>query len=490
MRFRSAFASQVAAALLPSIILLLIVPVVRRKLGLDAFAGFTVLISGVSVLTLFDGGLGRSTTYFTSRHGVQNDGATRSWLWACMLLGVVFSVAIGAAGTLALHLENGSFKAAGPALQVLLAFTPVFVLGAIVKGALEGQRRFALSTGLQLAYGCAISVAPLILVLGDSRLSAFSFSVGLIRTCLVGALAACVPALLLPRKNLGLAGVLLQVRQVFDYTKWLVISNVIGLCIVFADRFVIASHFDARIVASYILPMEMVSRVQLLVAAFCSVIFPTLVMHAERNNPDYFHVVRSAQGVVASGVLAASCVFVPLAEPVFSWWLGASLGGQAAQIGLVSLIGVALIANAALAMVAINSLGHTRQIAILHAIELVIYVVLLIIAVSQQSLSMLLLAWVARQLIDALCMSQILKKLSTQTGLNKRAKNAKLRFLWCALFGAYCLYVAIALDLRVLSLSQRIAIGAVGGAIATVMLAFFYSHLREDVNWMRRSAAA
>jgi O-antigen/teichoic acid export membrane protein len=485
MKVGSAFVMQVTASVLPSIALLLVVPVVRRYLGLDQFASFTVLVSSISVLSILDGGLGRATTYFVSKASVQNEARSRdASIWAGLLLGFFFSLVITvAAATILASGPAGSLKGIHRSLMILIPFCPAFVLGSVLKGVLEGQRRFFLSTSIQLLYGCMISLAPLIMVYSLGGPIDFSRAIGVIRLLFVGALLASIPISASFSRHL-LPAILEHSAQIFRYSRWLVVSNIVGLCVVFADRFVIAEYFDARTVGSYMLPMEMVSRAQLLVGAFCSVIFPALVMQAQRKNADYFEVIKAAQGVIASAVWIIGCLGVPLAEPLFGWWLGSELGSQAAQIALIAVIGMALIASASIAMVAINSLGHTRQVAMVHVLEIVIYVPLLYVAAHLRSLIILLLAWLLRQLIDALFMSKILKGL-TESAVARPTASSTSRTIWIILTGMYGTYLLFAFKLSQVSIIAKIYVSGAGIFIGIGIFLIFLYRFRTYVAGMR-----
>jgi O-antigen/teichoic acid export membrane protein len=409
MRIRSAFLLQLATAVVPSLILLCVVPHVRSRLSLDAFAGFTVIVSSISFLTMLDGGLGRATTYLISvarsKGGIRRARAT---LLGSMGLGAVFALIVMAAGSALIGFQTkGSFVTARGAIYILLLFAPAFVCGLVFRGALEGQQRFGLSTTLQLAYGTIVGVAPLVVIKNSADLASYAWVVGAARTALALALFR-VTGLAAPVTRRLMRASVITAGRLFRYSKWLLLSNIVGLCIIYADRFVITRYFGSDVVAAYVLPMEMISRGQLLVSAFCSVMFPRLVMHFQRaTGRDLAGIIGDAQALAIAANIAAGFLAIPVAEPLLRWWLGPNLSMQASEVALVGIVGLALISCSSITMLAINGMGHTRQVAGLHFLELPLYLALLYVVSRTASLHWLLAAWLTRLLFDAFAMALI-----------------------------------------------------------------------------------
>lgn len=409
MKIHLAFSLQLAASAIPSLILLAVVPLIRGRLELDAFAGFAVIVSAISLLSVLDGGLGRAATYFVSVAGVRSGAfRSRAALLGALAVGAGFAVVGMATGVLALEFLDGTaFVVARDALFVLLMFYPAIVAGSILKGGVEGQQRFALSAGLQLTHGVVIGIAPLFVIWCAADLAVYAWLVGVARVGLVLALLSATG--LTVARIRRLARVLgSHVGRLFHYSKWLLFSNLVGLAIIFADRFAIVGFFDSLVVAAYVLPMELVARGQILVGAFSSVAFPKLVRHIRRDSRQLAALIGDSQGVVMTTVLALGFASLPLLEPMMGWWLGHALAQQAAMVALAGIVGLALVSGASITMLAIHGLGHTRQVAALHAFELPLYFGLLVLAIAHASLPMLLTVWLARLAFDLLGMEGIL----------------------------------------------------------------------------------
>lgn len=484
MKIHSAFSLQVATATIPSLILLSVVPVVRDRLGLDAFAGFSVIVSAIGLLSILDGGLGRAVTYFVSitrlKRGTYRVHAV---LLGAMAVGLGFAVAVMVAGTTLLRfLDGASFVTARDSINVLLYFCPAFVAGSILKGALEGQQRFALSAVLQLTHGALIGIAPIFVITHAADLSIYAWVVGSARISLMVAFLYAT-GLVNPSawRLVRFAGA--QTNRLFHYSKWLFFSNIVGLCIIFADRFVIAGHFESGIVAAYILPMELIARGQILVGAFCSVIFPKLVMHIQRaSGRDFAAIIGDTQGLVVATNVAIGFVCVPLMEPMMGWWLGHALAPQAATIALVGIVGLALVSSSSISMLAINSMGHTRQVAILHAAELPLYLGLLYLAVMYASLHILLAAWLFRLTFDVFGMEVILRSLVKQDSASMLLDVKKTARRWMLLSALTCALLVIIFLESFMSLRSLLYWSTAGAVVSVLALVSFGFRLRNTIS--------
>ena len=161
------------------------------------------------------------------------------------------------------------------------------------------------------------------------------------------------------------------------------------------------------------------------------------------------------------------------------WWLGQVLAAQAATIALVGIVGLALVSSSSLSLLAINGMGHTRQVAMLHAAELPLYLSLLYLATMDNSLTLLLAAWLVRLLFDALGMELILRSLFKKAAAGRSLDGAKTLFgrsLLAALIGTL---LALIFRASYLSPGWLHACAAAGAACALMAMVNFGLRLRH-----------
>lgn len=397
-QFSSHFGLQISSAIIPSLMILLAVPILTIKVNTNTFAAFSIVISMIGFLSVLDGGIGRATTFFVRKTLLQKcNASTNTIVNACILIGFSFSILVMFAMLILLDTINGpTMILARDALRMLLFFTPVIVTGSVMKGVLEGQQKFAISSFLQLFQGLVVGITPIIIVNNLEDLKVFSFIVGVVRVLLL--------ALQIHFSSVKIFANLQHIKPslqlVLNYSKWLFISNLVGLTIVFADRLLVASTFDHHVVSAYMLPMEMIARSMIIVSAFASVLFPRLVDYATLNHLDFLFIIDSLKSIIVKLTLAVSFIMLPFVDLLLIWWIGPETAVNSRVIVVVGLIGVAISSSATIYMIGINSLGHTRQIAILHVLELPFFLGLLYFAAKTNSLLLVQIAWIARLIID------------------------------------------------------------------------------------------
>lgn len=466
---------QVLAAALPAVILVLTIPLVRTRLDAQYFAAFTILVSAVGLLAVLDGGLGRASTYFASLEIGRGTARAGAEVFSGFLaVGIVFSLAVMLVVACAVfQTSSAAIQAARPSILVLVGFVPMFVAGSLLRGVLEAEQRFARSSGLQLAHGIVISAAPAVLIMDGMDLPMFAWTVGVARTALTLTLLRSTGLKL----HLGWStSVLEQTKRVIAYSKWLLVSNIIGLAIIFADRFVVANYFPNHAVAAYVLPMEVIGRLQILVAAFCTVVFPRLVIHASASRHSGRQFVENAQGAVMALTGLAGFAIAPFAHSMADWWLGASLAGTGGQVLLIGIVGLGLSANAALAMLDINSRGHTRPVAVLHTFEAVTYLACLSLAAHNLSVGLLLMIWTARLLVDAIGMNLVARSGLGEDETPPRSRQSVVA--WVVVATVLALLLVIGYTPGALSASQVMVSALIGTAVMAIAGRHFFNQMR------------
>lgn len=481
MRFRSAFLYQVFGATLPALMMLLSIPFVRTRLDLDHFAAFTVLLSAVGLLGVLDGGLGRASTYFVSlalKFGSRQH--IISVFHGVLAIGLLFSAALALSSAAGLQFFSGNaIRAARPALLILVCFTPVFVACSLFRGFLEAEQRFAQSSWLQLLHGAMIATAPVVIFAFSAELTLFAWTVGVARVALMLALMkACRLATL--QSWIVRRATPVHSQRVFDYTKWLLLSNVVGLTIVFADRVFVATLFSSAIVAAYVLPMELIARVQILTTAFSSVLFPRLVSrHGIWAETEARALVVDAQGLIMAITAVLGFAASLAAEPAMGWWLGDSLALTSSRVIVMGVVGVGLIASASLAMLDLNSRGLTRPVAMLHLVEMPAYLVCLYFAAKSSSVTPLLCVWTGRLAIDAIGMSLIVSKMRPWSGIALLRAARRGWKPWSAVLFSLMLLSALTLQSGLLAWLHPTVVGFGGVGAAAFAGWHFLRKLRR-----------
>jgi len=490
-RFAFNFGLQVSAAIIPSLAFLFSVPILSARVDIPTFAAFSVMLSIIGFLAALDGGIGRAATYFVGIAVAQNNRLSlSSTVQASLIIGLAFSLFVMGCASLALNWLSGpALVSAKSALQILLVFMPAIVCGAVMKGVLEGLQRFPLSSGLQLLQGLIIGLAPVFTINSIDDLAKFALVVGLVRLFLLG-LQIYFSQINLALKGIGAYN---SFKNILNYSKWLFVSNLVGLIIVFSDRLLIASAFGYEAVSIYILPMEIISRSMIIVAAFASVLFPRLIYHVTIGNNEMLFLIEKLSNTILSLTLAAGFFLLPFIDLLMALWMGSELGGQTRWIVMVGIVGVVLASSSTLSMMGINSLGHTRQIAFLHVLELILLAVLLYLANKHKSLLIVQVAWISRLIIDAIGMQMILNlSVSRRCVSSKNIFTTIIDLMIHKAFRTLMLFMSVGLLLLMAHLSpyiDRITLILMTIPLAIGLLVVGYHNAIQARMWLADSSS-
>jgi O-antigen/teichoic acid export membrane protein len=408
---KQAFLMQIASAVLPALIVVLTIPQVRQLLTPQDFGAYTLVLTVTALLAGLDGGLSRASTYFVGTAlRIQSASHQEATFTAVILVCLKFSGWATAVLLLGLYFWQGdSVAIARPALLLMIAGLPLFVLSNVLRGYLEAERRFLLSTRLQLIHGVVVGSAPVILFEFSKNILYLAGIIVLLRSLYVVVMAYCIssPQTLLQQLWRQTA---VDTRPIVYYTQWLFLSNVVGLSIVYADRFFAAGYLPSIVAATYIISMDTVSRLQILVSAFSSAAFPRLLQLPQDGARDYVSILINVQGLVLCGALLLAIQSCFYGKAIFAWWLGSDAAPLATDVFTFGILGVGLIGCAALSVLHLNSRGITKPIAISHFAQLPCYLLIVFIAARSASAAALLVAWLIRLVVDAFVMTAIVHR--------------------------------------------------------------------------------
>jgi len=224
-------------------------------------------------------------------------------------------------------------------------------------------------------------------------------------------------------------------------------------------------------------------------------VFPRLVGTAIADRDATITAIQRLQHLVIFLTLALAFVIVPWINQLMGFWLGNTLMNEAANVVIIGAIGVALASSATISMMAINSLGHTRHIAVLHMIEFPIYCFILYLASVQASLWIVQVAWITRLAIDAIGMNLILRSMGTNdAGRTPRFSLSTIRGAFDKVLRGQMALMALTAALIALA-SQRthipvlwVCLCSLAGAVVSTTISL--QNVRQTLAWLRHPPTA
>jgi len=413
------------ASVLPLAAALLAMPWLAHRLGTERFGLLALAWVLIGYFGLFEFGLGRALTKFVAERTGRPSAAD---------LPVVCSTALGlavAAGLLgglmvaALAAWGDGWMARVPsALQtevqqglfIIALGIPPTVGTAAFRGMLEGLQRFKLLTAIRVPSGILLFAAPALTALYTPRLDWALASIVLTRWLLLLAHAApCWRALGLSMQRFSPA----WVRPLLGMGGWLTVSSVISPVIVYADRFVIGGLLSATVLAHYAAPFELVARLLVLPVALAGALYPALAaaQSAQGGAMAALADLQAARRLRGQALKLTLATVLPLAvlgavwaTPLLGLWMGAEFADNGSMATRILLLGFVFNALAHIPFAAMHGHGLARQTALLHLLELPLYLLCLVYLVRQHGIEGAAAAWALRAAFDLAALGWLLRR--------------------------------------------------------------------------------
>lgn len=401
-RFRTDAAWSAAGTLLPAVLGVVAVPVLLHNLGPRGFAAFALCLALISFAPALDFGVARTAMRRVAALHGESAASRGPLVTACLRRAAWAGCATAAILALSLslvdaHRVDALTSGSRAALYLAVACVPLAIVANTQRAVLEGARMFAASATVRIVLGLLTAIVPASLSWWTQRIDVLCASLVILR--LVAALHQARTL-----RQAGLHGSAGHVGPNFWHESgWYAVLAPMALLMSGFDRFLLTwiGELDDVSLATFLAPQEMALRALLLSAA---VIPALLVRLAATAAPDtegqalsarLFSHVAPTMGI---GCIAVSALAPALAPKVFA---GVN-ATQVTEIVQVLAIGVFSNAIAQFPMTALTSRGHVRDAAVMHAMQLVLFVAALAPLVATLGAIGAAWAWSGRIVIDTL----------------------------------------------------------------------------------------
>lgn len=395
----------------PAIAAAACVPILTRALGAERFGILLLVWTMFGMTGVADLGIGRSLTQMVA---TRRTGGHATDLRGVVGLGISVAVAIGLVGGLALMLAASSLfahmdlapdisaEARGTTI-LMAAALPMLVVASALRGVLEGLERFDLSAHVRITVGVLTFAGPALLVPVTPRADA---AVGLlVAVRFLGLLALALMVIrVLPKTDHSLNRRRAILSEILSLGGWTTVSNLVSSAMVYADRFVIGSLISASAVAFYTVPSEIVTRLLLAPIAIGTVWLPAFARIPRLD-------AAAVRGLSEQGIrLLTACLVPPLvaatalAEPILRIWAGPEFAIAGVPVLRWLALGVLFNGLAQIPFAFLFARGRPKLVAIIHLLELPIYIALLTWALPTYGIAGAGVAWVGRSALDAVAL--------------------------------------------------------------------------------------
>jgi len=391
----------------PLLVALFSIPALLQGLGEARFGLLTLIWAVTSYFGLFDLGLGRALTLGLSRRlgagGMAQEAGplTRTALSLLLALGLLAALLLALLAPWGVAWLRGveQPREALLATWCMALALPAITLTAGLRGALEAAHAFGWVNALRLPLGLWTFCGPwLVLLLWGPDLLAMTAALVVGRV--IGALAhGLVLRLCLPQLGPLFGWAPAMAPELLRAGGWMTVSNVVSPLMGYADRFLIGGLVSATAVSWYATAHELVSKLWIVPGALTAVLFPAVA--GGKPTPDLFQ--RSVRALAAV-VLPLTALLAAFAEPLLALWLNPGFAAQAAPLLQLFAIGTFINCLAHIPFTYLQAAGAPRVTALIHLLELPLFLLLLWAAVSSWGVMGAAAAWLLRIVVDTLLM--------------------------------------------------------------------------------------
>lgn len=393
---------------LPLLFALVTIPALVQALGHERFGLLTLIWAITSYFGLLDLGLGRALTQqlavvLDQKRDIDVGPLCASALMCMALVGVLGGalMIMLAPWGVGLIKQLPDPQEAVQATLIMGLATPFIVLTAGLRGMLEACHAFEALNYIRLPMGLWTFAGPwfVVEVWGPDL-------VWITLVLAVGrALAAIVHGWVAWRRLPQMRGRLeVQRRWLKPLLRsggWLTLSNVVSPLMGYADRFVIGVAVSAAAVAYYATPQEIVTKLWIVPGALTAVLFPAFAAQVVKQDGSSWQLYDRAVAALFVVLLPICAGLALFAGELLQAWLGPAFARESTLILQIFALGILINCLAHVPLTWLHGAGHFRAPALLHCIELPLFLMALWGLCRHGGLLGAALAWLLRISADA-----------------------------------------------------------------------------------------
>jgi O-antigen/teichoic acid export membrane protein len=173
----------------------------------------------------------------------------------------------------------------------------------------------------------------------------------------------------------------------------------------YIDRFFIARTLGLDMVAFYVTPYEIITRLWIVPGAVTGVLFPSLVgLRVDNAFSQMFHELMISFFCVLIIVAPIAGILYFYSWELLAWWINPDFANQSSVVVEVLAIGIVLNCITHIPYTLIQSTGNSKSTAIIHLIELPILLISLIPLLESFGILGAAYAWLIRITLDFILM--------------------------------------------------------------------------------------
>lgn len=393
------------------------IPILISRLGNNKFGVLTLAWTLIGYFGLFDLGLGKALTKVVAEKvASHNESEIPGAFWCCLLL--LFAVGcIGSAlvGTTANWLVVSALKIPKPlqlettrAFYVIAATIPIVSTASGFRGYLEARKRFAQVSLIRMAVGILGFLGPVLVLPFSRSLVSVIAALSLARVVTwFGFFFCCLKTSPLLWRDRGTKTV--EFKRLIRFGGWVTVSNIVSPLMVSMDRFMITGLLSVGVVAYYVTPQEMMTKLLVLPMALQTVVFPTFST-TSITGKEIQRLYRRAINAILLALFPITLILATFSREIITLWLGPEFAAHSFRIVQWLSIGILINAIAHIPAAMIQGGDRPDLCAKIHLLELPLYGLTAWSLIITFGIEGAAAAWVLRVAFDALMLLVIARK--------------------------------------------------------------------------------
>ena len=403
----------------PLVIAIFAIPILIKELGIDRFGVLTLVWMVIGYFSLFDLGTGRALTKFVAEKlGAGQEEAIPALVWTSLFLMLI----LGVAGTVvvsllspwlvhrALNIPMALHTETLYSFYVLALSIPVVITTAGIRGVLEGKQRFGFINAVRIASGVFTFLAPLLVLLFSKSL------LPIVAVLAAGRLLVLLLYLVfclyvMPELRHSVAIKRSVVVPLLRFGGWITVSNVVGPAMVYLDRFLISALVSIAVVAYYVTPYEIVTKLWVIPGAMVGVLFPAFSTSFVQDRTRTVKLFGQGVKCVFLVLFPITLLIVALAKQGLDLWLDKEFAENSSRVLQWLTMGVLINSAAIIPFALIQGLGRPDLTAKLHLLELPFYLFAVWWITRVYGIEGTAIVWLIRVVVDTVMLFGIARRL-------------------------------------------------------------------------------
>lgn len=384
------------------------IPYIYEHIGVERIGVLTIIWALIGYFSIFDFGLGRAITQRIASLGPQHSEERKKTI---ATTGVFLTLLIGVVGSLvgltaleltgvrwinsATHLDSEIRSS----LFLACIAIPATTATAGLRGVLEGEQKFKAINLLKIILGLSNFLGPMAsIALFGPMLEYIVGALVVFRYVILGAHHFYAKhALGNSAENLSRK----ETKQLFQFGGWMTLANIISPLMVVADRFVIANILGAGSIAYYTIPAEFMMRLLVLPASLSITLFPIFSRNISNNKHTESKLLYRKSMKIIFAMMGCIAICVILGSKFgLEIWLGDDFAIKSTSVTSILAIGILFNSIAQIPTTYIQAASDARAVAVIHVVELVIYIPVLLFMLKFFGINGAALAWAIRAALD------------------------------------------------------------------------------------------